>query len=388
MWDANPAKPEEQATALLAATLETSPRFREALLRPLELGTADNIRVDTEVGTGTGDVVDIELQVLRDGCLDRRAWIEVKLSSLLAGAQGSGRRSSRATARRSTRLTGSDRDRRPPASPCFSLALMNASGSSSTGFERVSCTGRRADIAYECGQAACAEAHGTEHWLEVARRPSAPLELANLETLLWFLAEARRKTTGERIVGITRTGQLTAKQTAGYAAAYRALLSVFSLGDRIGQELERTGWTVEAQDADTGGGVAFDALCYHSTAEPRRGRRWWEARGGTLEYWLTPVELNSDNLDEGRFIWAGASFEHGVSVSAQWRGMAEQAGFRLLDNDDGKLVEVGTRALLTDALEGATRAGEQAEKGAAWVAAQLAALADLSPSRRRPSPAP
>jgi hypothetical protein len=64
---ANPAKPEEQATAVLAGSLQSSECFRQALLGPLQLEERGPVVVDTEVGTGAGqEAVDIELRMTGD----------------------------------------------------------------------------------------------------------------------------------------------------------------------------------------------------------------------------------------------------------------------------------------------------------------------------------
>src|SRR5437764_810696 len=86
---ANPAKPEEQAVAVLASALRTNPSLVESLVllaggEPIEEDATT--AVGTEEPTFVGrDHIDLEIIISRPGLRNvQRIWIEAKLDAPLA----------------------------------------------------------------------------------------------------------------------------------------------------------------------------------------------------------------------------------------------------------------------------------------------------------------
>jgi hypothetical protein len=123
----------------------------------------------------------------------------------------------------------------------------------------------------------------------LARRPEATLELANLDTLLWFLEEAThqgRDGQREDIVRVHALSPVTDQQFTDYAAAYPAVVAITMLAERTAIELEdaydrTTDWLKTESGVDEG--EIFDDLVIRIQAEPRGRENWWKGLGGTME---------------------------------------------------------------------------------------------------------
>ncbi len=386
---ANRAKPEEQVTAVLAGALQTCLALRKELLRELKVPETGWVEVDTEFGTGDGgDRIDLQMRILdpKRGRLRRRVWIEVKVNSQLD--RGGPWRQPQLV-RYQEALNEHDRERRDLRKSRLAVLVRRAD---ELEWSQINRTGAGvvywqalADIADKCGRELAGAGVG-EEWHEIARRPDAPLELANLDTLVWFLENAEAKTKdNERvpIVGISAASPWTAKHAREYTAAYQALNALCSLGKRMGMELEKKNRLTEALETDSGlDDEAFDFLTYRSRADLVRKRGWWLGKGH-MEFWLMPVDHELDEIIPGPHIWAGVTFDEPLRTRQEWRAHAEREGFGLDENEDGRLWSLGVRILLKEALGTSKRPGEQAQDLAEWVDDKLSKLEALRPPGSR-----
>jgi hypothetical protein len=379
---ASSSKPEEQATALLAGALMTSEDFRRALLEPLGIPEQGDVLIDTEVGTGHGrDAIDLELRVVGPrGALRRRVWIEVKVNARLNDARGD--RESQLVRYRDA-LNVLDQQR-PDLAPSVLAVLLRRPDE--TG-ERVQIDQTEslvlrwhqvADLADACGRSRA----GTpgRSWRHTARRPDSPLDLANLDTLLWFVEEACRRTArGEReeIVGVNASSPVTPEEITSYALAPRAVQAVEALSERIEAHLQDGGRSTTSLDPEEAVGEDDDVLArliVRRGAERRSHKGWWREMRGGCEFWLMPFDLLAEPDEEVALVWAGVIFEEGAAISTTVRAVLEKAGFRLDDDDGGQLFSAGRQAPLEEVVGAADLLGEQAARVADWINACLSDL--------------
>jgi hypothetical protein len=383
---ANAAKPEEQATAVLAASLRTSESFRQALLGPLQLEERGPVVVDTEVGTGAGqEAVDIELRITGDdGALRRRVWIEVKVNSRLAGARGEKDPQLKRYRKALDVLDGKRSDLQPSV-----LAVLLRRADERHERPQIDATGATvlhwhdvADIAEACGRA-LSGVDDTIEWRESARRPEGTLELANVDTLLWFVEAAKRRNREgelEDIVGIRGSSPVTDRHAADYGSAYEAVMAIALLAERVATELDDGGrvtkWIESESGVDDEG--IFDALMVVYEVEPRGIEGWWRADDRSMEFWLMPFdpEAASEGVPQ---LWTGITFEQPFTIAAAWRGELEKAEFRLDEDDDGLLESVGVQEALIPIIGPADSLSEQAKRAASWIDKRLTELQDISP---------
>ncbi|OAI39312.1 hypothetical protein AYO39_00510 [Actinobacteria bacterium SCGC AG-212-D09] len=383
---ANAAKPEEQATAVLAASLRTSECFRQALLGPLQLEEQGSVVIDTEVGTGAGqEAVDIELRITGDdGHLRRRVWIEVKVNSRLAGARG-GKDPQLKRYRKALDVLDQKRSDLQPS--VLAVLLLRADEKQER--PQIDATHATvlhwqdvADIAEACGRARSGVPNTTE-WRQFAQRPEATLELANLDTLLWFVDAGKRKNREgelEDIVGIRASSPVTDRHAADYGSAYEAVMAIALLAERAATELDDRGSVTEWVETESGvddEGI-FDALMVVYKAEPRGIEGWWHADDGSMEFWLMPFdpEAAAESVPQ---LWTGITFHQPVPIAAGWRGELEKAGFLLDEDDDGLLESVGVQEALISVIGPADSLREQAKRAATWIDKRLTELRDVSP---------
>ena len=381
---ATATKPEEQATAVLATALRTSGRLRHALLERLELlQDACEVEIDTEVQIGHDrDAVDIEFRAYRpDRRLAGRAWLEVKVNSGLAGA----------TPTKPAQLVRypealDDLDRQRPDLGRSRLVVLLRRADEKNDRPQITATGTPvmrwqevADAVDEAGRqvwGGC-EALG---WREAARRPEASLELANLDTLAWFLEEARRRTTDgvrEAIVGVSPSTPITADEVHGYAEAYRAITAMEVFDERLAEHLADAGRITRALDVlDQGDGV-FDSLIFRQQAEPHQSLAWWPALKGQMEYWLMPFDYE----DEGRgdpLVWAGVGFDDPIRISADWLGRLDaETDLKIDEDEDGAAMSIGASRSLGSFVEPSDTLTQQASRAAAWIDSTLARVAEV-----------
>jgi hypothetical protein len=197
-----------------------------------------------------------------------------------------------------------------------------------------------ADIAEACGRARAGVPDTTE-WRELARRPEATLELANLDTLLWFVETCKRKTRDgqlEDIVGIRASSPVTDRHAADYGSAYEAVMAVAVLAERVTTELDDRGRVTKWVEGESGvedEGI-FDALMVVYEAEPRGSEGWWQAYDGSMKFWFMPFDP-ATAADGVPHLWTGITFAKPIPIAAARRGELEKAGFLLDEDDDGPL---------------------------------------------------
>jgi hypothetical protein len=339
------------------------------------LGVAEDgrVEIDSEVATGEGrDHIDLELRVSGDDDrlqLRRRGWIEVKINAEFApevadegdqpGKDGQLIRYRRALTVRDA-LHGS-----LPPSPLAVLipAIRDEDREQIDTSEAVVLYWQRVgDLAAERAR----ELAG-EDWRLEARKPSASLELANLETLVRFLESATARpgtwtATEDRrqFVGIQVTDPLTSTLIDSYAASYRGLKAIAALLERIVLAFEDDHWSTQLIE-DTGTeDDEYETLAMAVKIAPPQDTGWWRTLDGGAHFQVAPIDDREPREITGPVVWAGVSFDDpdvAPKISAVWSERAKANGFVIFEDQDTATVEyVGQVQALSQLVANAPRA--------------------------------
>lgn len=396
-------KPEEQATAVLGSALATSRAFRASLLDRLGITASGQVKVNTEVQTGRArDRIDLQLEVANQrGGLTARAWIEVKVTAALMAAVKYGDDVREPQLKR-YRAALDERDQARPDLEGSALALLvpNVEPEDRRQSEETKAT---ILLWQEVGDlaAACARSIGGEQWRAQAREAEATLELANLETLLWFLEAANRPGSDKarrNFVGIDSVPEpVSVDIAAHYGHSHEALMTIGGLLERASEILEAAGWNLHAvgeeSDDDVFGSEddvtstlseeekeLFERLMVDweisSAAEP-----WWAGSDNSAWFQACPFDDQLRPRSAEPVMQVGVSFggAGGPFPSPAWLEQLDLSGFQTVEHPaTGAIAGIWKTKPLGSFIEGASPA-EQAQRVAKWVEEGLAALNAASP---------
>jgi hypothetical protein len=239
----------------------------------------------------------------------------------------------------------------------------------------------------------CAHTMAGDAWRVHAREPDAPLELANLETLVWFLESGDRLSGHERreFVGIDPvTEPVTAQHFDSLAQSYRAVLALAGLVERSVAILEGQGWEEvdedEAPETDAQAPSnleeeeldALDLLTVSTSIT--RDNTWWD-QIGCAWFQFRPFDETVQARVDGPVIQVGITFRDadGPPPDPTWFEQLEQIEFRAVEHADASAVAELFRTGSVNLVSQAATPAEQARHLAEWVQASLEALAERSP---------
>jgi hypothetical protein len=164
-----------------------------------------------------------------------------------------------------------------------------------------------------------------------------------------------------------------------YSAAYRALQTVWALGERVTLELRDRGWSVEPYDGyDPEDDEVRQALEYVITIADASLSWWWIPLGGSGAAQLLPVDTRQAAAIEGPVLWAGVSFDRAEiapKVLAHWVEGLEAAGFVVFEEPDtARLTYIGAVAPLSELVAGKSTNADQVRAIADWIRTSVLAI--------------
>jgi len=405
--DATWTKPEEQATAVLGCALRTSRRLQQGLLRLLETETNGEVDVKTEVQTGRGrDRIDLQLEAFNvRGGPEVRVWIEVKVTALLmAGEAGEGEEeNSREPQLKRYRLALDERDAVRPHLKRSMLVLLVPTPDDEDRRQAAE-TASKILLWQEVGDLAaeCARLEGGPDWRTAARQATATLELANLETLVWFLEEATRPSARKRreeFVGIRSASEpLTPDVADHFGHTHRSLMTVYGLIMRASEMLDDEGWKLPSDEEDGDEEVAeseddststlsddekdvFEDLTVPQDLALPSGDEWWKAPGNSAWFQAAPFDDTLRPRSTQAVMQVGVSFggAGGTYATPAWLEQLDKLEFRTVEHPGTEALAGIWRTKPLDWFIEPASAPEQARRVAQWVEESLTVLAGLPP---------
>ena len=334
----------------------------------------------------------MELSVVDSGQrLLRRAWIEVKIGSRLASERaGSSTTAERRSqlARYRSALDARDAVRGPSfRSP---LAVLLPWVDEKHERQQIEETGTTVVLWQTVAELAAFRAHqiAGDHWRRLARQPTASLELANLETLVWLLEKGTTEK-GTHIMGLGVNDPLDEDLLAAYASAGRALAAVNHFLERLGDALEQRKWEVaelyEEDDGDENEDEEdlIEELTDGLLAVPPHGDYWWEQSDASIAILVLPADVREEPPAPTPTLVFRLDYE-GVdgspALEPEW--LERLQACRLdpgEDPDTGRVSGIDSIVPLRDLLPPGNIATDHAAAAADWIEAQLRSLRDTPP---------
>jgi hypothetical protein len=205
-----------------------------------------------------------------------------------------------------------------------------------------------------------------EDWSQMANEPSAPVALANVDTLRWFLRDH---------VDVALTEPLSRRDISRYAEAPRVLGVVEGVCARVCDILQERRWIAPLGDD---GGTGYGGV----DLVPPSGSRWWRRVGpreGKLIFMVYPNDERDDPPSPVPTVWVGIEFRNPARLRAEVLQRIRAADCVPTEDakNPGRFTEVGYYASVADLIGGARSATGQATALADWIESRVVALIGL-----------
>lgn len=357
---------------MLAAALRAN---RELACRIVELAganpvaTQEELEIWTEVLTSASglDRVDLEVRVLDDGAVQQRVWIEAKLSSPFGYLYGKHQ-----LVRYCDALQVLNGRRRPRGVSKLAVLVPSLADLREADWSAIKATRSKIllwqEVADEASDIGAAVGGGLQ-WRTRARGSDASLALANLETLIWFLAC--------QTFGVSVRTPLSRDSVATYEQAKEVRDAVESLTRHVIDVLVAQGWTT-AIDRIGHADLVFSS----KPITLPRPMRWWERSGrrhAVLTFQISPTDERTG--EPVATVWVGLTFEFHYRPPDGW---LEQVGALGLvaeqdEEETGGTAWLGAFAPLASLIGDDVKAGAQAIRIAQWIRGRVDDLAAVAP---------
>ena len=380
----NLKKPEEGAVAVLAAAMRTSREFSQevvALADGKDVGGDATLTVGTEQATFVGlQHVDLEVVVSEPRRRHvQRIWIEAKLTSPLARGEehqlvryhralgAVDHRQRHQPMRRLGVLVRRRQDLRPA-----DWTAIRTTGASVIVWQQI------ADAAWRTGAASA------DHlsWRARAREPDAPLSVANLDTLLWYLQS--------KDLRVHTDPPLLSESVQHYENAVQVGKAVAGLARLIAERLGDHGWPTTLDRPGSEEPLTFASKPIRLPSPVP----WWQRKGARqADLWFQISPYDPRDQTARASVWVGLGFAAPMRPTEEWIAELRAVGFEPEEEDTGSglLDWVGAFEPLDTFVGPDKTAGSQAADIAQWIAARVDELARIGrpPSRAqsvRPAP--
>jgi hypothetical protein len=374
--DTNQAKPEEGAVAVLAAVMRANREFAMRMIRlagGVEVGEAEQLIVGTEEPTFVGlQHVDLEIRAFHaERRHVQRIWIEAKLTAPLARGE------QHQLVRYHTALADVDHRQKHQLVRKVAVLLRRRSDLRRADLDAVAATEATvmlwqqvADVALILG----AEQSADTAWRSTARDPDAPLSLANLDSLLWYLERKDFR--------VHTDPPLATDSVHHYEHAVEVGRAVAGLARLAAEDLADSGWQTTLDRPASGEPLTFASKpIMVSSPVP-----WWQRRGAAhadLWFQITPYDPRDQRAQA--CVWAGLGFTKPLAADEGWIANVRAAGFEPEEEDTGSgLIEwLGSFERLDAFVEGNLTAGLQASALTDWIRDRVGELRAFGPPPRR-----
>lgn len=371
--EASPAKPEEKAVAVLAASLRSSPELLSAFLSIVgvrKVREVADFTIRTEEPTLDGqDKIDLEILVRSSGFLRRRIWVEAKLRAPFD------RRPEHQICRYDRALRERDRHRPRGQRVSTHLAVLIRHPHELRPEDQVAITAARAKVVSWQDTADSAllignTAEGAE-WRRSAGACGAPLALANLDALLWCLERED--------LDVSVTPPLNKAVLGYYERSTVVMETVGGIAGLVCDALTKQGWEAKLAQLRPSEPTVFRST--HMTIPP--GGQWWTARGrrrATLTFECMPYGYDEESAAS---VWVGLYWQHPLKVTAPWTKRARDAGLVIdLDDRSSQMQYLGAYESFVDLIGKRRTAGPQAQAIADMIRRHVSAMQRIGPPSR------